>query len=215
MVGAGRSAKHGADPIVLAADLAGTFLFAVEGALEGVHAGLDLLGVLVISFASALGGGMIRDLLIGATPPNAIRDWHYPTLAFAAGGLTFAFHQAVAAIPGPLLIVLDAAGLSLFAVAGVEKALLYGINPFVATLMGTITAVGGGVLRDILLTRLPAVLHVDIYATAAWLGAVIVVGARRLGCSPGTAALAGGLACFVVRLLAVRQHWALPRAAGW
>jgi uncharacterized membrane protein YeiH len=187
----------------------------VEGALVAAHSGLDLFGVLVISFASALGGGVVRDLLIGAAPPSAIRNWHYPAIAFSAGLLTFIFHSAIAGIPGPLLIVLDAAGLSLFAVAGVEKALLYGINPFIATLMGTITGVGGGVLRDVLLTRVPAVLQVDIYATAAFIGVLVVVGARRLQCSPSAAALAGGLVCFVVRLVAVWQHWALPRAGGW
>jgi uncharacterized membrane protein YeiH len=203
------------ETIVLAADLAGTFVFAVEGALIAARSGLDLFGVLVISFASALGGGVIRDVLLGATPPSAIRDWRYPAIAFTGGLLTFIFHSAVTGIPAALLIVLDAAGLSLFAVAGVEKALLYGINPFIATLMGTITGVGGGVLRDMMLTRVPAVLQVDIYATAAFIGALVVVGARRLQCPMSIAALAGGLVCFVVRLLAVWQHWALPRAGGW
>jgi hypothetical protein len=134
--------KRNVEVIVLAADLAGTFIFAVQGAEAAIRGGLDLLGVMVISFAAALGGGVIRDLLIGATPPNAIRDWRYPALSFAAGLLTFLFHASMHGLDSPLLVALDAAGLSLFAVAGVEKATLFGIGPFVAALMGTITGVG-------------------------------------------------------------------------
>ena len=157
--------KRNVEVIVLAADLAGTFIFAVQGAEAAIRGGLDLLGVMVVSFAAALGGGVIRDLLIGATPPNAIRDWRYPALSFAAGLLTFIFHASLHGLDSPLLVALDAAGLSLFAVAGVEKATLFGIGPFVAALMGTITGVGGGVIRDILMARVPAVLQVDIYAS--------------------------------------------------
>jgi uncharacterized membrane protein YeiH len=203
------------ETVIWAADMAGTLVFAVEGALSAMRGGLDLLGVMVISFVAALGGGVIRDLLLGATPPNAIRDWRYPALTFAAGFITFTFHSLAPPAPGVLLIVLDAAGLALFAVAGVEKALLYKVHPFVAMLMGTITGVGGGVIRDILLARVPLVLRADIYASAAFFGALVVVLARRAGVSPGWAAFAGGLACFALRMAAVTFGWHLPKASGY
>jgi uncharacterized membrane protein YeiH len=204
--------KPKTETIVLAADLAGTFIFAIEGAVAAMHSGLDLLGVMVIAFVAALGGGVTRDVLIGATPPNAIRDWRYPALSFVAGLLTFLFHTRTQGFPALWLMLLDAAGLSLFAVAGVEKAMLYRIRPFVAALMGTVTGVGGGVIKDMLLARIPTVLVTDIYATAALFGAVIVLAGRRLGLSPAMAGLAGGVACFVLRVVAVTQGWHLPRA---
>ncbi len=200
------------EAVILAADLIGTLVFAVEGALSAIRSELDLLGVMVIAFIAALGGGVIRDVLIGATPPNAIRDWRYPALTFLAGLLTFLFHSTFQGISYHLLLVLDAAGLSLFAVAGVEKAIMFGIRPFVAMLMGTVTGVGGGVIRDILMARIPAVLQTDIYATAAFFGAFIVLVGRRFGLSEGAAGLLGGLMCFTVRLLSVAYGWHLPKA---
>ncbi len=199
--------------VVLAADLAGTVVFAIEGANAAIRAGLDLLGVLVLSFIVALGGGMVRDLLIGDAPPSAIRDWRYPVLAFAAGLVAFLFHTQVTALPASLLTTLDAAGLALFAVAGAEKALDFKINPFIAMLMGAITGCGGGVIRDVLLARVPMVLVADIYASAALLGAAVLVLGRRLGCPPAVAALVGGLVCFTLRVAAVRYGWQLPRIA--
>jgi uncharacterized membrane protein YeiH len=138
---------------ILVADLVGTFLFAIEGALAAMDGGLDLLGIMVVAFVTALGGGVIRDLLIGASPPNAIRDWRYPVLSFAAGLFTFAFRDQIQAFPNWPLVVLDAAGLALFAMAGVEKALAYGIKPFIAMLMGTWRGASGCRPR---LRRLPA-----------------------------------------------------------
>ncbi|MGI4814402.1 MAG: trimeric intracellular cation channel family protein [Janthinobacterium lividum] len=210
-----KTIKRRTELTVLLADLAGTFIFALEGAEAAIRGGLDLLGVMVIAFSAALGGGIVRDVLIGAAPPNAIRDWRYPALCFIAGLLAFVFHAHLHALDSRVLVVLDAAGLSLFAVAGVEKAMLFDIGPFVAALMGAITGVGGGVIRDILLTRVPAVLQTDIYATAALLGAIVVLLTRRLGLRPGAAACVGGAACFALRLVAVSRGWHLPRASSW
>jgi uncharacterized membrane protein YeiH len=203
------------ETIVLVADLAGTAAFAAEGAISAMQSGLDLLGVMVLSFAVALGGGVIRDLLIGATPPNAVRDWRYPALAFLTGLLTFVFHAEARNLSAPLLMALDAAGLALFAVAGAQKALSYGIGPFISTLMGTITGVGGGVVRDILLARVPMVLVADIYASAAFAGGVVLVVGRRFGLSPMAAALLSGAACFVLRVASVAYGWQLPKVAHW
>ena len=203
------------ETIVLVADLAGTAVFAAEGAITAMQSGLDLLGVMVLSFVVALGGGVIRDLLIGATPPNAVRDWRYPALAFLTGLLTFIFHAEARNLSAPLLMALDAAGLALFAVAGAQKALSYGIGSFISTLMGTITGVGGGVVRDILLARVPMVLVADIYASAAFVGGVVLVVGRRFGLSPMAAALLSGVACFTLRVASVTYGWHLPKVAHW
>ena len=200
------------EKVILAADLIGTTVFAIEGALSAIRGHLDLLGVMVIAFISALGGGVIRDLLLGAAPPNAIRDWRYPALTFSAGLLAFVFNSSMQEIPRILLFVLDAGGLALFTVAGVEKAILYKNHALVAILLGTIGAVGGGMIRDILMNRVPAILQTDIYASAAIFGAAIVLIARRAGMSDGGASLLGGTCCFVLRMLAVRYGWHLPRA---
>ncbi|WP_227232887.1 trimeric intracellular cation channel family protein [Pseudomonas sp. IAC-BECa141] len=203
--------KARVERIVLVADLVGTAVFAVEGAIAAMHARLDLLGVMVIAFIVALGGGVTRDLLIGATPPKAVADWRYPALAFAMGGVAFVFHERVLGWSGSTLIVLDAAGLALFAVAGAQKALNFGISPFVVMLMGTITGVGGGVLRDIVLARVPLVLQADLYASSAFVGAAVLIVGRRLGVSPVAAALLAGAACLLLRLLSVHFGWQLPK----
>jgi uncharacterized membrane protein YeiH len=196
--------------LILIADLAGTAVFGIEGALAAMQGGLDLLGILVLAFATALGGGIVRDLLIGAAPPNAIRDWRYSAVALLAGLLTFVALPAIRDIPGLWIVTLDAAGLALFAVAGTEKALDYRIHPFVAALMGTITGVGGGTIRDVLLAQIPAVLRIDIYATAALAGSIVVVLGRYSRLPPAVAAIAGGLTCFALRLLSVHYYWHLP-----
>jgi len=159
--------KHDVSKALLAADLAGTFLFGIEGAAAAIRGNLDLLGMMVLAFSTALAGGVVRDLLIGAVPPESIKNWRYAATAFTAAMLTFFFYRMVQAFPATLLMVLDAGGLALFAVAGTEKALEYKIHPFMAALLGTITGVGGGTIRDIFLAHVPRVLQSDIYATAA------------------------------------------------
>jgi uncharacterized membrane protein YeiH len=155
--------KYNQDLLLLVIDLIGTFVFAVEGALAGMNAGLDVFGLMVLSFVTALGGGTIRDVLIGAIPPNSIRDWRYAATAFAGGGAVFFFHPLLQRVPAQLMITLDAAGLALFAVAGVGKALEYGITPLLAIMMGAVTGAGGGTVRNVLLAQVPGVLHSDVY----------------------------------------------------
>ena len=199
--------------LVVAADLAGTFVFALEGAFAAIAGQLDLFGVLVLAFTTALGGGIVRDVLMGSLPPNALRGWSYPGTAFLAAAIAFGLGSHLH-IPRPLLITLDAAGLSLFAVAGTVKALNAGIHPLSAILLGTVTGVGGGTIRDVFLGQVPAILRVDVYATAALLGAAILTICRRLGFSPTVAALMGGISCFALRLVSVWQHWQLPVSGG-
>jgi uncharacterized membrane protein YeiH len=201
--------------LILTADLGGTLVFAVEGALAAIQADLDLLGVMVVSFITALGGGIIRDVLIGATPPIAIRDPRYPLVAILGGGMTFLFYAFVSSLPVPLIIRLDAAGLALFAVAGTQKALAFGIRPLIAAALGTVTAVGGGMTRDVMLNRIPAILRVDIYATAALAGSLTMIAARRMGLPLWAGSLLGCVVCVVLRLVAVARHWNLPKVTGF
>jgi uncharacterized membrane protein YeiH len=203
--------KYGQDVVLLAVDLVGTFVFAVEGALAGIRGELDLLGLLVVSFVTALGGGTVRDLLIGAVPPNSIRDWRYGATAFAGGGAVFCFYQSFQHVPQQLLVTLDAAGLALFAMAGAGKALEFGINPMIAVLMGVLTGVGGGTIRDVLMTRVPGILNTDIYASAALAGAAVMVIGLRLKVPRTIAMTVGGVCCFVLRMMAVARHWNLPK----
>ena len=201
--------------LLLTVDLAGTFVFALEGAMTAIRFQLDFFGVMVLSFATALAGGVIRDLLIGAIPPASLRDWRYAATAFGAGAGVFFFHHFLLQVPYPVIVGLDAAGLGLFAMAGTAKALDYKMHPFIAVLMGTITGVGGGVVRDILLARVPMVLVTDIYASAAFVGGVVLVVGRRFGLSPMAAALLSGAACFVLRVASVAYGWQLPKVAHW
>jgi uncharacterized membrane protein YeiH len=198
--------------LLFAVDMAGTLLFGIEGATAAIAGNLDLLGVMVLAFATALGGGIIRDLLIGATPPAALRDWRYSATAFTGGMTVFFLHHYVVAIPMPVMVVLDAAALALFAIAGTEKALLFNVHPFIAILLGGITAVGGGTIRDIFLAHVPSVLRSEVYATAALLGSALMIAARKLRLSPTQAAVVGGAACFLLRVISVWQHWNLPKA---
>jgi uncharacterized membrane protein YeiH len=206
--------KYNPRKLLLVADLAGTLLFAIEGAIVAVAGDLDFLGLMVLAFATALAGGIFRDLLIGAVPPASLRDWRYPATAFVGGAAVFFLHHFLKRIPAAIMIDLDAMALALFAVAGTEKALEYRLNPFIAVLLGTVTAVGGGTVRDIFLAQIPRVLNVDIYATAALAGAAVLVLSRRLKFPPVWAALLGGAVCFFLRVVSVWQHWNLPKVAN-
>lgn len=196
---------------LLALDLVGTFVFALSGAVAGVRHRLDLFGVLVLSFAAGNAGGVARDVLIGAVPPGAIRDWRYIAVTLLAGGMTFFWYPRISRLRSPVLL-LDAAGLGLFAVAGTQKALAYRLNPLAAALLGMLTGIGGGMLRDVLVAEIPAVLQADLYAVAALAGAVVVVVGHALHLSPAAVALAGAAVCFGLRFMAIRRGWQLPVA---
>jgi uncharacterized membrane protein YeiH len=199
---------HRAAPFVLIADLGGTALFAAEGAAAGMRAGLDLMGLGVLAIVTAIGGGVMRDVLLGDAPPAALRDSRYLIAALAGSAVTLAWPGLVAGGTG--LLVIDAAALSLFAVAGSEKALDFQQGALTAALLGTLTATGGGLLRDVLLVRIPAILRVDFYATAALAGAIALIVMRRAGMRPGLAAVGAGLVCCGLRVIGAGLHWRLP-----
>lgn len=192
-------------------DLAGTFVFAISGAVAGVKHRLDLFGVLVLSFAAGNAGGITRDVLIGAVPPSAISDWRYLGVSVLAALITFYSYPVIGKLQSPVLIF-DAVGLALFAVDGTQKALAFHLGPVAATLMGVLTGVGGGVLRDVLVAEVPAVLRTEIYAVAALLGAVIVVVGRTLGVPSSEAMIVGALLCFGLRYMSIQYGWRLPIA---
>jgi uncharacterized membrane protein YeiH len=198
--------------LLLAIDLVGTALFAAEGASTAVEARLDLLGMLVLAFVTALGGGIVRDLLIGDIPPGAIRNWHYAAVALASGAAVFLLRAHTSGIDHWLILTVDAAGLSFFAISGASKALEFKLNPLLATMMGGITGVGGGTIRDLLIGQVPKVLRSDVYAAAALFGAAITVLCLRLKVNRVVASSLGITGCFVLRILAVHRHWNLPGA---
>ncbi len=199
--------------LLVVVDLVGIFVFAISGALVAVRRDLDLFGALVLAGTTGLGGGFLRDVLIGATPPAALADWRYLIVPVAAGLLTFAFHPVVGRVER-MVVVFDAFGIALFCVTGALKALEYGLEPVPAALMGLVTAIGGGIARDLLAGRVPEVFRGELYASPALAGAAVVVVLDQLGQPTIIVAVAGAGVCLVWRLLALRLHWRAPMPAG-
>ena len=173
-------------------DLVGIFVFAISGALVGVRRGLDVFGVLVLAGVTGLGGGFLRDVLIGDIPPAALADWRYLMVPVAAGLITFVFHPAVGRVERQVTIF-DAFGLALFCVTGALKALEYGLSPVPAALMGLVTAIGGGIARDLLANRVPRCSGVSSTPSPPWPGpwssssSTVSASARSSWLSPGRA----------------------------
>ena len=201
--------------VLLVVDLLATLLVALEGGAAAVNGRLDLLGILVLAFVSSLGGGIVRDLLLGALPPNALRDWRYGTVALSGGALIILGFRLLTRVPEMPLTMMDAAGLGLFAVAGADKAMEFRVPPLAGVLLGGITGCGGGVIRDLLLGRVPRILDADVYATAALLGALLTVLLLRAKVNRGWAMALGAAACFALRMTAVVRHWSLPHLSGY
>ena len=199
-----------AAPALLALDLAGTLAFAVNGALTALRvARLDIVGVVTLGMITALGGGIIRDVLLGSLPPATFSDWRYLAVAAGGGLVAFAFGRQLERLTG-LITVMDAAGLSLFAVTGAVKALELGLGPAQAVILGAITGVGGGTLRDVLVRRIPSVLSSGLYAIPALVGATATVVVSELGVyNVGTGVGAAAL-CFGIRMLGVHLDLDAP-----
>lgn len=199
------------EPLVLGLDLVGTFVFALSGAMAGVRHRLDVFGVLVLAFAAGNAGGITRDLLIGVVPPAAIAAWPYVVVSLLAGVATFWRHETVRRAQNAVLLF-DALGLAVFAVSGALKALAFDLNPIAAVLLGTLTGIGGGMLRDLLVAQIPTVLRAELYAVAALAGATVVVAGSLLGLPSAPLAIGGAALCFGLRLTAIRRGWSLPIA---
>lgn len=200
--------------LLLALDLTGTFAFGLNGALTAVRAArLDVVGVVTLGMMTALGGGVIRDVVIGAIPPATFRDWRY--IALAAGGslIAFALSRRLRRLETPITI-LDAIGLSVFAVIGASKAIDLGLGIAPAVLLGVVTAVGGGTIRDTLIRQVPTVLWSELYAIPALVAAAITVATMRMGVYGLPAALGAAAVCFVIRMLGVRYGLHAPGPPG-
>ena len=200
--------------LLLVLDLTGTFAFALNGALTAIRvARLDIVGVLTLGVITALGGGIIRDIVIDSLPPATFSDWRY--LAVAAAGVLIAFvlGQRLDRLSMSITI-LDAAGLSLFAVTGASKALQFGLGPVQAVILGAVTGVGGGTVRDMMLQRVPTVLRSELYAIPALVAAAVTVVASEMHAYGIAAAVVAAVACFLVRMTGVRLGLNAPRPPG-
>ena len=195
--------------VVRFADLAGAFLFALQGAVVAAQAHCDPVGMVALAFITALGGGLLRDALLGVQAA-AIKDWRYAALVLAATVVAWVLYPDDDHLPHLALMLIDAAGLGFFVVAGTDKALEHGVSPLPACFLGTLGCVGGGAVRDLLLGREPQVLFTDIYASAAFAGAVILVLGRRHFDRTIAVALVGGTVCFAIRVAAFTYGWNLP-----
>jgi len=195
-------------------DLIGIFVFALSGGLLAVRKNLDIFGIAVLAEATALGGGLIRDVIIGAVPPAAFENRGYFLTPLVAAAVVFFLHPEVARINNAVQ-TLDALGLGLFCVTGTAKAHDYGLGAVAAVALGMVTAAGGGVIRDLLVGELPpSLLRWDrsLYAVPALVGGAItalLIAAHHLGALTGTCA---ALVAFTVRMLSLRYEWRAPRA---
>lgn len=190
-------------------DFMGTAVFALSGAAVGVKHRLDIFGVGVLAFVAGNAGGMLRDVLIGSVPPAAFTGWQHVAVSLLAAGILFRWHPRLERLRRPILIF-DAAGLGLFAVSGTQKALGFGLDPVIAALLGMLTGIGGGMLRDMLVREIPTVLREDLYAVAALAGAAAVVAGHLLHLPPTAATITGAALCVGIRLVAIRRAWSLP-----
>ncbi len=192
-------------------DLVGTFVFALSGAVAGVRNRFDLFGLMVLAFVTGNAGGITRDLLIGAVPPAALTNLQYLWISIIAALVVFVWNRKIN-VQGKLILGLDAAGLALFAVTGTQKALAAGLNPVMAALLGMLTGIGGGVIRDVLVNQTPVVLQSDIYAVAALAGGAVVVTGSWLHIPSFVGMLIGLAICLGLRLMAIFRGWHLPLA---
>jgi uncharacterized membrane protein YeiH len=204
-----------ANPALLAAELVGVGFFAASGASAAVAKRLDLFGVVFVGGVAALGGGVVRDLLIGAVPPYAFTHLPYLLVAVGAALLLFWLHPAFKRLRRTV-ILLDAAGLGLFTVTGTLKALDARVPAVGACVIGMISAIGGGLGRDLLTGEIPFVLRREIYAVASLVGAFMVAGLARAHVDREVLIALTAVLVFVVRVLAVRNNWDAPvPGPGW
>lgn len=194
--------------LILALDGIGIFVFAISGAALALRERLDLFGVLLMAFVTALFGGILRDLLLGATPPETLTSWHNAAIALSGGLFTILAGGWIARLDKPVRLF-DAIGLGLYAAAGTAKALDFSVHPLMAPAVGMVVGIGGGILRDIMVTRTPLVLQAEIYAVAALAGGFAVVLCDHLGLPAQPSMLIGAVLCLGLRLLSLYRGWTL------
>lgn len=200
------------DAWIVTLDLLGIAVFASTGAIVAVRQQLDVFGALVLGLTTGLGGGVLRDVLIGAVPPAALQDWRYLVAPAVASAVVFVYHPAFGRRESAIA-VLDAVGAGLFCVAGGVKAAEAGLGLLPAAALGMVTAIGGGMMRDVLAGRVPVIFREELYATPAFAGALLAVGAHELGLGWWAYVLSGAV-CVVWRLLAMWRGWRAPLPPG-
>lgn len=197
--------------VITVLELAGTAVFAASGALASVRSRLDVFGVVMVAMITALGGGVVRDVLLGVHPPATLRDWRFLLVPAATGLVVFYFHPQVIRLRRAVLLA-DAVGLGLFTTSGTATALALGAPGYSACLIGMTTGIGGGVARDVLLREVPVVLRKEIYAVAALAGAVVVVVGSAFGLSASGLSIGGAALIVAIRVLALWRRWNAPVA---
>lgn len=197
--------------VLYALDLIGTAAFAASGAWVAVRRRMDLFGVLVLGLVTAVGGGTLRDLLVGALPPFSLQNEIYLYVSIAAALAVFVARNRFQLVERPLL-VLDAVGLGTFVVIGTTKALDFQLGFLGAALMGVMTCTAGGVIRDVLANQVPLILRKEVYASACLAGSLLLVALEMLGTPRPTAALLAAATVIAIRLLAIHYNWSLPRS---
>ena len=195
--------------LIVSLDLLGTFVFAVSGAEATRESKLDLFGIITIAFLTACGGGIVRDLCLNVTPPVGISHWPYLALTITATALVIGFSKTIERLNFPVLLF-DAIGLSIFSVAGTQKSLALGFNYEVAVLLGVLSAIGGGMFRDVILRRIPLVLRKEIYGSAALVGAILFSLSHYFEINPNVGTWIGVIVCFLIRYFSLKRKWDLP-----
>jgi len=198
--------------LVSVLDLVGTLVFAMSGAARGVQQSMDLFGVMVLAYVTAVSGGIMRDIMIGVVPPESIASWHNLALSIAGGLFVFCFFRLFDRLQHPVLLF-DAIGLGLFAVAGTQKALNHDVDWPMAAVLGMVSGIGGGMVRDILTMQVPTVLYSELYAVAALASALTIVAGNALRLSPTAVGWVGVAVCVFLRLMAIYRGWRLPVAS--
>lgn len=189
-------------------EVLGTVAFAVSGAISAIQKRFDLLGVLMMAFVTAIGGGTLRDILIGNTPVTWLRDITTPLIILATGFATILFKRHIRNFPVTLLIF-DALGLGMFTIIGIQKGMAFQLHPGICVALGTITGCFGGVIRDILINTIPSLFHKEVYATACITGGTVYV--FLIKCLPDELAESMAIVLILtIRILAVKLKWRLP-----
>jgi uncharacterized membrane protein YeiH len=196
--------------LIYVLDILGTFAFAISGAQVAKKKQFDIFGVIIIAFVTAVGGGMIRDVLINAHPINWIGDLNYVWTILIAVLTMYLFRSKVAHL-SKTLFLFDTIGISVFTLLGLQKGLDYNLHPFLALIMGMVSAVFGGVIRDVLTRKVPLIFKKEIYASACLIGGVVYLSLGFLDVSENIQFVLSGLVIFAIRLVAVKYKLELPK----
>ena len=196
--------------VIYVLDILGTFAFAISGALVALDKKFDIFGVIIIAFVTAVGGGMLRDVLINAHPINWIGDLNYLYIIFSAVLFTFLFKSKIAHL-SKTMFLFDTIGISVFTLLGLQKGLSYALHPIIAIIMGMISAVFGGVLRDVLTAKIPLIFKKEVYASACLAGGINYLILHYFKVDENINFIISAIVIASIRAVAVKFHLELPK----